>query len=90
VAIGVRYLQELIGRYKGQLPLAVAAYNAGHESVSRWASRSQGMDVDAFVERIPYAETRVYVTRVMGNYARYEYLRHGEDGVPRVALGIVE
>jgi soluble lytic murein transglycosylase len=90
VAIGVHYLQELIGRFKGQLPLAVAAYNAGHESVSRWASRSQGMELDAFVERIPYAETRVYVTRVMGNYARYEYLRHGEEGVPKVALGIVE
>ncbi len=90
VAIGVHYLQELLARFKGQLPLAVAAYNAGHESVARWASRSQGMEVDAFVERIPYVETRVYVTRVMGNFARYEYLKHGEEGVPRVALGIVE
>lgn len=56
ITLGVHYLETLLGRFKGQTPLAVAAYNAGHESVARWTSRSQGMDVDAFVERIPYAE----------------------------------
>jgi soluble lytic murein transglycosylase len=86
----MHYLEELVLRFKGQLPLAVAAYNAGHESISRWVSRAQGMEIDSFVERIPYAETRGYVSRVMGNFARYEYLRRGDEGVPEIPLAIVE
>jgi len=90
VDLGMHYLEELVLRFKGQLPLAVAAYNAGHESISRWVSRAQGMEIDSFVERIPYAETRGYVSRVMGNFARYEYLRRGDEGVPEIPLAIVE
>jgi hypothetical protein len=46
------------------------------------------MKLDAFVERIPYRETRDYVARVMGNLAHYGYLEQGEDGVPRVTLDL--
>ena len=46
------------------------------------------MDIDEFVERIPYVETRGYVARVMGNWAHYEYLRHGESGVPALRLAL--
>jgi len=46
------------------------------------------MQVDAFVERIPFKETRDYVARVMGNLARYGYLAEGEDGVPKIELDL--
>ncbi len=61
VRLGTRYLRDLVARFDGQLPLAAAAYNAGEDAVDRWKTRGQNLDVDTFVERIPYAETRTYV-----------------------------
>jgi soluble lytic murein transglycosylase len=86
VALGARYLRELLDRFHGKVPLAVAAYNGGPDAVERWLKRPQGLDLDLFVERIPYAETRTYVARVLGNFARYGYLRAGEAGVPTIKL----
>jgi soluble lytic murein transglycosylase len=86
VALGARYLHDLLEHFHGKVPLAVAAYNGGPEAVDRWLKRPQGLDLDLFVERIPYAETRTYVARVLGNFARYGYLRAGEAGVPSIAL----
>ena len=88
VALGAHYLATLVARFKGQAPLAVAAYNAGPEAVEKWSARAKGLDVDMFVETIPYLETRGYVVRVMGNVARYGYLAKGDAGVPSVPLAI--
>jgi soluble lytic murein transglycosylase len=74
--------------FHGDVALAVAAYNGGAESVDRWLSRAPGMTLDTFVERIPYRETREYVSRVMGNLAHYGYLAQGEGGVPRITLDL--
>ena len=86
IAIASRYLHDLLAKYHGVVPLAAAAYNGGPESVSRWLSRPKGLDLDVFVERIPFAETRAYVARVVGNLARYGFLEKGEAGVPSVSL----
>jgi soluble lytic murein transglycosylase len=42
--------------------------------------------MELFVARIPYAETRNYVERVLMNLAMYRYLRDGDDGVPAVTV----
>jgi soluble lytic murein transglycosylase len=81
-------MRKLLDEFHGDVPLAVAAYNAGAESIERWASRASGMELDTFVERIPFKETRDYVARVMGNFARYGYLAGGEAGVPVVELAL--
>jgi len=86
IRVAARLLHKLLEQFRGDVPLAVAAYNGGAESVERWSSRAPGLQLDTFVERIPFRETREYVARVMGNLARYEYLAKGEDGVPRVDL----
>jgi soluble lytic murein transglycosylase len=88
IALGAHYLKQLVDKFHGQLPLAIAAYNCGPESVARWTSRSPGMEIDTFVERIPFKETRDYVSRVMGNFARYGWLAKGDEGVPTLALAI--
>jgi soluble lytic murein transglycosylase len=86
IRVAARLLHKLLEQFRGDVPLAVAAYNGGADSVERWSSRASGLQLDTFVERIPYRETRDYVARVMGNLARYAYLAKGEDGVPRVDL----
>ena len=86
IRVGARILRKLLDQFHGSVPLAVAAYNGGADSVDRWMSRAPGMQLDTFVERIPYKETRDYVAKVMGNFARYGYLEGGEEGVPVVDL----
>jgi soluble lytic murein transglycosylase len=88
VTLGAHYLTQLLARFKGQVPLAVAAYNAGPEAVEKWSARAKGLDVDMFVETIPYLETRGYVVHVMGNLARYGYVAKGEAGLPTLPLAI--
>jgi peptidoglycan lytic transglycosylase len=88
IRVGARVLRRLLDRFHGDVPLAVAAYNGGADSIERWLLRAPGMQLDTFIERIPYDETRDYVARVMGNLARYGYLLRGDEGVPRVELDL--
>jgi hypothetical protein len=55
---GSRYLRELLLRYNGDAVKALAAYNAGPESVEKY----QGVP--------PYRETRSYVARVINDFNR--------------------
>lgn len=54
-------------------PLVIAAYNAGGARVERWLNETGTMDLDLFVELIPFDETRNYVRRVSSHFARYRY-----------------
>ena len=56
--------------------LALAAYNAGSSAVASWIKthgdpRDPRVDVVQWIERIPYAETRNYVQRVLENLQDY-------------------
>lgn len=88
VRLGARYLRKLLDWFGGNVALAAASYNAGPSAVQRWLSSSAGLELDLFVARIPYEETRAYVERVVGNHARYRYLAGGEAAVPRVGLAL--
>lgn len=57
VDAGVRYLRDLLGMFRGDLPLALAAYNAGEGAVLRHGGRVP-----------PYPESRRYVERVLRLY----------------------
>lgn len=72
IAIGARYLAGLVKNEKGDLPLALATYNAGPNPVAKWKGRIPMDDASVFVERIPYTETREYVKKVLRNYGFYK------------------
>ncbi|ACL65399.1 Lytic transglycosylase catalytic [Anaeromyxobacter dehalogenans 2CP-1] len=74
IRLGSHYLGELVRRFDGSLPLALAAYNAGGGAVRRWLGGRDALDVDEFVEEIPVEETRGYVKRVLRSYAAYRLL----------------
>ncbi len=86
IDLGGRYLGMLLRQWKGNLPLAVASYNAGPKAVSRWVERSGVTETDLWVAHIPYGETRTYVGRVLGNLARYA--RMNGSSPPSVALAV--
>jgi soluble lytic murein transglycosylase-like protein len=57
---GVRYLRYLINLFNGNLPLVLAAYNAGENAVLRNNNRIP-----------PYRETQTYVRRVLNFFDQY-------------------
>lgn len=86
--LGGFYIGKLLRTFQGSLPLATAAYNAGPKAVSRWVEVGADRDTDVWVARIPYVETRNYVTRVLSNLARYQWLAGGDASVGLLPLEI--
>lgn len=84
--LGGRYLAKMLRSFRGSVPLAAAAYNAGPRAVRRWLERMKGLDLDVWVAMIPFEETRIYVSKVMSNLARYAYLDGGESALPSIDL----
>src|SRR6185295_4016975 len=74
VRLGAIYIGSLYKKFGGQLPLAAGAFNAGPRAMGRWCAQHAGHPMDEFVELIAFAQTREYVKRVVGIYARYRYL----------------
>jgi soluble lytic murein transglycosylase len=74
VALGTQYLKDLLQRYSQNWFKAIAAYNAGEAAVDRWEREIVTDDIEEFVERIPYIETRGYVKLVLRNHRIYKRL----------------
>ena len=74
IEFGSWYLSALLRNYAGNLPLAIAAYNAGPQAVNRWLTQRPGRPLDVFIEEIPYLETRNYVRKVLHNLSTYQHL----------------
>jgi hypothetical protein len=68
IAGGVGYLRHCLDRFQHNVPLAVAAYNAGPESVARCGAIP------------PYQETQVFVNNVMGAYAGPAQMKNPAPG----------
>jgi len=74
LTLGTQYLKDLLERYSNNWFKAIAAYNAGEAAVDRWEREIVTDDIEEFVERIPYIETRGYVKLVMRNHRVYKRL----------------
>jgi soluble lytic murein transglycosylase len=81
VPVGAHYLGLLLSRF-GDPALAVAAYNAGPRPVAAWARDRAGMPLDAWVESIPYRETRGYVKAVVSEWDAFR----AASGAPAPAI----
>ena len=66
IMLGSRYYKEMLQRFGNNRILATAAYNAGPHRVDRWLEKTEGsLPFDAWIETIPFKETRGYVQNVL-------------------------
>lgn len=72
VRYGAAYIKKLAIEFDQQIPLMAAAYNGGPHRVKTWLKKLGSLDYDAFIEHIPFAETRTYVKRVLTFHSIYE------------------
>ena len=69
IGAGARFLKSLTKRYRGDMTLVAAAYNAGIGTVTRYGGVP------------PYEETRAYLAKVLALHARYREALGGRPAV---------
>jgi soluble lytic murein transglycosylase len=88
VELGSKFLSFLLQHYGNAVPLAIAGYNAGEGAVDKWLKDSPAMELDEFLESIPYDETRNYTKRVMASFAAYSWLYFPTHPVPAISFAL--
>lgn len=84
--IGAGYLKLVLDDFQGAQALAAAAYNAGPSRPRRWREGNR-LDAAAWVENIPFNETRDYVKKVLSNATVYGHILHGRALSVKARLG---
>ncbi len=84
IQLGMIEFEQHISRWNGSLILAIASYNAGPSNAKKWVvangdPRGPGADPVAWIEQIPFGETRNYVQRVLENTEVYRARVAGRD-----------
>jgi soluble lytic murein transglycosylase len=78
IQMGSAFLAGLVREF-GDARVALAAYNAGPGNARKWWKTRQSDDVEVWVERIPFDETRNYVKRVLLSWEEYRRI-YGDPG----------
>jgi len=91
--LGTEYLARMLDYFDGAYVLATAAYNAGPGRVDDWLEangdpRDPHVDAVAWIESIPFTETRNYVMRVMEGLHVYRARLAGVPVPVRIAADI--
>jgi len=77
IYLGAAKFRDMIDRFGGKVPVALAAYNAGPTAAVRWQPTAK-KDIDVWIENIPYNETRIYVQRIYWHSVVFGWLATGE------------
>ena len=73
VDLGTGYVRSLLSQMGGHFVLASASYNAGPHRVRSWLPESSDVEAAAWIDNIPFTETRRYVRRLLAYRAIYEH-----------------
>lgn len=66
--LGIKTFADLLEKY-GRVDYALSAYNAGETPTDLWIQFRGHLAPIAFIESIPYPETRVYIKGILRNWA---------------------
>lgn len=77
IELGTAYMRDQLDKY-GRIEYMAVAYNAGPGRVPQWRA-TLPIEIDEFVEAIPFKETKGYVQGVIRNSAQYRRL-YDENG----------
>ena len=77
IELGTAYMRDQFDKF-GRIEYVAVAYNAGPGRVNPWRA-SLPVEIDEFVEAIPFRETKAYVQGVIRNSAQYRRL-YDESG----------
>lgn len=83
IPMGVFYISQMVDEFKGHIPLALAAYNAGPSKIKLWmAARSDAAKImtqfsteprdEIWFEELPTNETSFYVKAILRNILLYQ------------------
>ena len=82
VSIGNYFLKKLLYRFDDHKVLALSAYNAGGTNVAKWIAKNgdpRDMTTNEenviWIEKIPFAFTREYVTQILGIEMAYDVFK---------------
>ena len=88
IRLGTTYFSRLTTMFSGNIPMALAAYNAGPARLKRWlssrkdldglqAKASSSPDVEIWMDELPWEETSFYVKAILRNWMIYHVLDEG-------------
>ena len=84
IELGTAYMRDQFDKF-GRIEYVAVAYNAGPGRVAPWRA-SLPIEIDEFVEGIPFKETKAYVQGVIRNSAQYRRL-YDENGSFKANVG---
>jgi soluble lytic murein transglycosylase len=87
IKLGTAYLSYLDNMFSNPA-LIISGYNAGEGAVLKWKKERADMELDLFIENIPYSQTRGYTKRVLSTYGIYNFLYKDFHPVIRLNLSI--
>jgi soluble lytic murein transglycosylase len=88
IKMGTYYIGKMLNQFKGHVPLALAAYNAGPTRLDRWlksrpslqgleATRTSLAENEIWMDEFPFAETSGYVKSILRNMLVYQMVESG-------------
>lgn len=76
LAFGAYYIDQQLGFFDGNVPVALSAYNAGPGNAAGWYAVA-GDDFDLYYETVNFPETKLYIERIYLGHVIYRFLYGG-------------
>lgn len=78
--LGTTYFRRVLDMFDGNLELALAGYNSGPFRMRRMVTAAgSGLQLDEFIEQLPWAETKTYVRRIVQFKDSFKHLYSNID-----------